>query len=282
VRVACEAMGTRFEIVVHGDDPVRLRAAGEAAMHEIQRLDCQLSFYRPDSELSWLNARAARAPVQVEPGFFGLLERCLQLTEATDGAFDITVAPLMRAWRFVNGDGRLPDGHTLAAARALVGRGGVELDVRRRTVRFTRPGVALELGAAGKGYAIDRAMSILAEHEVASALMHGGTSSIHATGNDPGRIGWTVTWAARPLALRNEALSVSAPHGKCFREGGRTYGHVLDPRSGEPVLRTASALVTGPRSLECDALSTAVLVLGPDWLPTLGTRFPAYRGMLAS
>lgn len=278
-------MATRFELVLHGGESGRLRAAGEEALAEIQRLDRQLSFYRPDSELSWVNARAALGPVQVEPRFFRLLERCLQLTDATDGAFDITIAPLMRAWHFVSAGGALPDCETLARARSMVGRQHIELDADRCTVSFTRPGVAIDLGAAGKGYAIDRAMSVLTEHDITSALLHGGTSSIHTIGSDKGAAEWMIRWSRqvteRPIVLRNEALSVSAPHGKCFEAGGRTFGHVMDPRIGEPVVRTASAVVIGPGSLECDALSTAVLVHGPDWVPTLSGRFPGYSGMVS-
>lgn len=286
VRLACEAMKTRFEVVLHGDDPVRLRAAGEEALGEIQRLDRQLSFYRPDSELTWVNAHAGAGPVPVEPRFFRLLERCLELTEATDGAFDITIAPLMRAWRFVNGEGAVPDRQTLARARSAVGRDRVMLDARRSTVSFARPGVAIDLGSAGKGYAIDRAMGVLAEYDVSRALLHGGTSSIHALGDGERQAGWTVGWtpphrAAERITLRDSALSVSAPRGKCFEVDGRRFGHVMDPRTGEPVAGAASALVVGPQSFECDALSTAVLVLGHGWLPTLAARFSSYRGMVA-
>jgi thiamine biosynthesis lipoprotein len=279
-------MATRFEVVLHGDDPVRLRAAGEEALAEIQRLDRQLSFYRPDSELSWVNAHAGQAPVPIEPRFFRLLERCLQLSDASDGAFDITVAPLMRAWRFVNARGAQPDRRILDVARDAVGRHCVALDTARRTVRFTHPRVAIDLGAAGKGYAIDCAMNVLAEHGIGNAFLHGGTSSAHAVGNDEGEVGWRVGWAppdapVERILLRDAALSVSAPHGKCFEAEGRTFGHVMDPRTGEPVVGAASALVVGPRSFECDALSTALLVLGIEWLPTLTTRFPGYRAKVA-
>src|SRR5690242_12647427 len=102
VTLACNAMATRFEIVLNGTDEVRLRAAGEEALEEIGRLEAQLSFYRPTSEISHLNARAAHAPVRVEPGLFRLLQQAQRLSEETNGAFDITVAPLMRCWGFVN------------------------------------------------------------------------------------------------------------------------------------------------------------------------------------
>jgi thiamine biosynthesis lipoprotein len=257
--LSCDAMATRFEVVLRGGDPVRLRAAGEEALEEIQRLDRQLSFYRPESDISWLNARAALEPVPVEPRLFQLLERCMWIAAATDGAFDITTA----------------------------GFHHIELDCEHCTVRFTRPGVAIDLGAAAKGYAIDRAMDVLAEHRIGNALLHGGASSVHAFGHDEQDRYWKVAWT-RPDAVPEEillcdaALSVSAPHAQSFEAKRRTFGHVIDPRTGKPTAAARSALVVGPKSLECDALSAAALVLGADGVSRLNARFPEYHARIAA
>jgi len=182
VRLALDAMGTRFELVLGSGEAVRLRAAGEEALAEILRLDHQLSTYRSSSEVSWINVRASQTPVVVEAGLFGLLECCQALSRATEGAFDITVGPLLRAWGFVNGTGRLPSDDARRAAGANVGWKHLELDPDRRTVRFGKPGMRIDFGAIGKGYAIDAAIEILRSHDIRSALVHGGTSSIHAIG----------------------------------------------------------------------------------------------------
>jgi thiamine biosynthesis lipoprotein len=216
--LAAHAMATRFELVLDGGDEARLRAAGEDALAEIVRLDGQLSFYRPSSDVSWINGRAALEPVLVEPRLFGLLERCVALSAATDGAFDITIGPLMKAWRFAGGAGACPDAAALARARALVGFRGIELDAARRTVRFARPGMLIDLGSAGKGYAVDRAISRLRDNGVPCALLHGGTSSVHAIGAPRRSVGWRVGWnpdgaPARTFALQDSALAVSAVHG---------------------------------------------------------------------
>jgi thiamine biosynthesis lipoprotein len=286
LKLAANAMATRFELVLDGDDEGRLRAAGEDALEEIVRLDIQLSFYRPASDVSLINRRAAFEPVLVEPRLCELLARCLAVSAASDGAFDITIAPLMKAWRFTDGSGACPEPAVLARARALVGFHGIELDAARRTVRFARPGMLIDLGSAGKGYAVDRAIARLRENGVSSALLHGGTSSVHAIGaphrSDAWRIGWSPEGApARTFDLHDSALAVSAVHGKAFRGNGRLFGHVMDPRSGQPAAVTQSAVVTGPDSLLCDALSTALLVRGAAWLPSLSERFPGYSGMAA-
>jgi len=278
VRLAIEAMATRFELVLPLDAPggeARLRAVGEEALAEIVRLESRLSAFRPASDISWINAYASDRAVRVEPTLFALVQRCLALSAATAGAFDITVGPLMRAWR---------SGGDIAAARACVGYRHVHLDARRSTIRLGRRGMSLDLGAAGKGYAIDEAIAVLAAHGCTSALLHGGTSSVHAIGGAPEGAGWTIAWAPPggtecAFRLDGSALSVSAAHGRAFQRDGRSYGHVIDPSSGWPGEAANAAVVTGPRSLECDALSTALLVLGPAWLPALRARFPGYDGL---
>ncbi len=278
VRLALEAMATRFELVLHGDDAVRLRAAGEEALAEIRRLEAQLSFYDPSSQISRINARAADGPVRVAPRLFRLLQTAQQLHAATDGAFDLTVAPLMRCWGFTRGTGHLPDPEALAEARSKTGMHLVLLDEEAFTVAFARPGVLLDLGAIGKGYAVEEAAQILVEAGVERAFLHGGTSTIHALGTPLDEACWNVAIPhpdADPAApndddvlvvvpLKDEALSVSAVWGKAFEADGKTYGHVLDPRSGHPVDGAVLTAVAGPSATTCDALSTALLVLGCD------------------
>lgn len=276
VRLARQAMATRFELVLQGEDATWLRAAGEEALGEIARLEAQLSFYRASSELSRVNARAAEAPVPVEAGLFRLLQAARRLYDATGGAFDPTVAPLMRCWGFAGGTGHLPDPDALAEARARTGMHLVELDEAHRTVAFARPGVLLDLGGIGKGYAVDEAVLLLREAGVGRALLHGGTSTVYALGRPFDADRWTVALpypgaagdapdGADVLAvvpLEDEALSVSAVWGKAFTVGGKTYGHVLDPRAGRPVDGAVLAAVVLPDAVDTDALSTALLVLG--------------------
>jgi len=281
-------MATRFELALYGEDPARLRAAGEEALEEIARLETQLSFYRSESELHWINARAAAGPVKVEPRLFRLLQLCVTLGEQTEGAFDITIAPLMRVWGFAGGAGRQPEPAEIEAARAVIGRHHLLLDEERFEVRYDRPGVEMDLGAIGKGYAIERAAEMLREAGVTAALLHGGTSSLYAIGAPPGESAWRVgirhpssSKQNAVMELRDSSLSVSAVHGKCFKEGDREFGHVLDPRTGWPAEGPKTAAVAGPSPTIGDALSTALLVLGEAGLDRLRSRFPGYSGMVA-
>ena len=286
VLVAREAMATRFEIVLHGENAVALRAAGEEALDEVERLEAQLSLYRPDTEIARVNALAHREAVRVSPPVFGLLQHARQLHRETGGAFDITIAPLMRCWGLMGERGRVPAPEALAQARAQVGMHLVHLDPANFTVRFERAGVMLDLGAIGKGYAVEKAAALLRELGVSSALIHGGTSTIYAIGHPHDQEVWKVALELPPgisptptqdrleacptllavVSLCDESLSVSAVWGKSFQAGGKTYGHILDPRTGTPAAAAIMAAVVLPSATETDALSTALLTLGLDGL----------------
>lgn len=298
-------MATRFELVMHGLDPRRLRAAGEEALAEIERLDRRLNAYNPQSDISWINAHAGVEPVKVEGRLFRLLQQSLELHQLTDGAFDITIGPLMHAWGLAQGQGRVPSDDELSEARALVGSDKIILNDSDFTIRFAIDGMRIDLGAIGKGYAIEQAVEILKDHGITSALLHGGTSSIHAIGQNWGQtpiLPWRVAIRAKKgdgalfacaprkkgsvplflpdvIDLHDSSLSVSAIHGKSFTTDGINYGHVIDPRTGQPVRSTPQAAVMGPSATVCDALSTALLVLGKGWLPELSVRFAGYHGV---
>lgn len=282
-------MATRFELALHGDNEPALRAAGEEALHEIDQLEAQLSLYRPTSEIALVNARAACEAVRVSPRVFGLLERAAKLSQETGGAFDITIAPLVRCWGFMGGTGQMPAAEDIAQARSCVGMSLVELDAKASTVRFARKGVMLDLGAIGKGYAIEQAAELLRESGLTSALVHGGTSTVCALGTPPEKPGWNVAIPdpdpkrKEPLmivSLKDEAMSVSAVWGRSFEFEGRTLGHVIDPRTGHPTANAVlSAVVTGSAT-ESDALSTALLVRGEQGYDEIATLRKGSRALV--
>ena len=290
VVLALNAMATRFELMLHGENPARLRAAGEAALAEVGRLEAQLSLYRPTSEIARVNARAAREPVRVSPPVFRLLQHARQLHAETGGAFDIAIAPLVRCWGFMHGTGRLPEPAELEEARRLAGMTHVMLDEQSLCVRFDREGVMLDLGAIGKGHAIDCAAEILREAGVAGALLHGGTSTVYGLGRPPDAEGWKIAIASGPdesssrgaVLLRDNALSVSAAWGKFFEADGRKFGHVIDPRAGRPVNNAVMAAVVLPSATETDALSTALLVAGLEGHDAIASLRPEMRTLVVA
>jgi thiamine biosynthesis lipoprotein len=298
VRLARHAMATRFEWMLWGQAAERLRAAGEEALDEVDALESALSRYRGSSDIARVNAGAAVGPVRVLPGTFRLLERARGLSEVTDGAFDITVGALLRAWGFVGGTGSRPSPEAIRQARDASGWHRIHLDASAFSVTFDCPGMELDLGALGKGHALDRALDLLTEAGVPHALLHGGTSSILTRGLAPDGRAWRVglpgprdsTTGATGLVappglpsvthsvdLHDESLSVSAVWGKSFIEGGEELGHVLDPRTGKPVRRARCAAVVGPEAAVSDALSTALLVLGPEGRPLIEANNSGYR-----
>jgi thiamine biosynthesis lipoprotein len=313
VMLALNAMATRFELVLHGENATRLRGAGEEALREVERLEAQLSLYRPTSEIARVNALAAREPVRVSPPVFGLLQHARQLQHESGGAFDITVAPLVRGWGFMHGTGRLPDPAEIEEARARSGMAHVMLDEMNYSVRFDQEGVMIDLGAIGKGYAIDCAAEILREAGVTSALLHGGTSTVYGIGAPPDADGWKIAIGAAPneprsvvgtprcgvrsaqradpahlehrqitILLRDNALSVSAVWGKSFEADGKKFGHVIDPRTGWPVNNAVQAAVVLPSATETDALSTALLVMGLEGHEAISRLRPDMRTLIVA
>ncbi len=280
VRVSRRAMACQFEVLFNAGQYDDVSTKGVEALQRVAELEEQLSFFRPESELNRINRQAALEPVEVEPGLFGLLELALRLSEETAGAFDITAAPLWEAWGFARRAGRVPSPEALAKARQNVGSHLVELDPARRTVRFRRPGVRLNLGALGKGYALDRAADVLQSAGVGHFLFHAGQSSVLACGHRgigpdpsaPDGPGWTVgvrhpLWPQRrwaELRLCDRALGTSAPTFQSFCHQGTRYHHILDPRTGQPAQGTLAVTVVAQTATLADALSTALFVMGPE------------------
>jgi thiamine biosynthesis lipoprotein len=269
-----DVMGSTFSVLVHGGDPIALEAAAEAAFGEAHRLDRMLSNYQLDSEWSALNRHAAERPVRVSAELFDLLERCVGYSEESEGAFDITVGPLVRAWGFYQDEGRLPGAGQLSDAASRVGFRHVRLDRAARTVRFDRAGVELDPGGIGKGYAVDRMVDVLRRAGVRMALVSAAGSSMYAMGAPPGEPrGWRIPIrapgdpqaAAAEVFLEDASLSTSGSYEKFFRAGGRVYSHIIDPRSGYPAGGVSSVSVIAPRTIDSEAWTKPYFINGRAW-----------------
>lgn len=268
--LAVNAMGTRFELVLAGDQPHRIRAVGELALREITECHARFNLFDTGSWLNTINRRATREAVALDDLTFDLLNLCQQVHQDSFGAFDVTVAPLMHATGLHRAESPCNQDE-LDRARSLVGMRHVQLDGDAKTIRFTRPGITLDLGAVAKGFAIDLAMEVLKDHGVTCALLHGGTSTAAAIGSPPDQDGWRIRLheGGPTIPLIDNAVSVSAPTGRMIESRGQTIGHVLDPRTGESAMALPYAAAVGPSACLADAWSTALLVLGhrPEVMP---------------
>jgi thiamine biosynthesis lipoprotein len=279
--VGREAMACRFEVVFNVGEVPDATELGVAALDLVDEIEATISIYREESELSRLNAGAAAGWQPVSDELHGLLTLARELHGRTGGGFDIAAGALVRAWGFLRRQGRTPTDDELASALAASGMRHVELDAAGRRMRFTRPGVEINPGAIGKGWAVDRASDALAAAGVPSMLVHGGQSSVRARGIHgpalPGRRGWPVglrhpLFPGRRLAtiaLEDRALGTSGSATQFFVDRGRRLGHILDPRTGRPAEGVLSATVIAPTAAVADALSTAAYVLGVAGLETI-------------
>jgi thiamine biosynthesis lipoprotein ApbE len=266
------SMASVYAIEAYGPDPAALRRITEEAFDEVDRIDRLMSHYKADSPLSRLNREAARHPVPVDAELYDLIAEAMRYNRESSGAFDITVGPLMKAWGFFRGEGRMPSGEELALARRHVGASHVVMNPADRTIAFDQPGVELDLGGIAKGYAVDRAVGVLKRRGVAAALISAGGSTIYALGAPPGRDGWDVTIqdpvdsrrVARRLTLRDRALSIAGSSEKSFESGGVTYSHIMDPRTGRPIPGPLSVAVLASTGTAGDALDNAFFVMGPE------------------
>ncbi len=271
VRLTTRAMACEFAVILNPGPGEQVMAASDA-LDVVHVLEDQMSAYRGQSEVSQINKTAADGPVAVEPRLYELLDESRRICEATAGAFDPTSGPLIALWRAARQGGRVPNESEIAQTLAQTGIEGVQFDDSAKTVQFRHPGVELNLGGIGKGYALDRAGQVLDDRGYADWLIHGGHSSVLASGDHQGRSGWPVgirnplfpDTRLATILLRDQALSSSGSGVQSFRHNGRRYGHILDPRSGWPAEEMLSVTVLAPTASQADALSTAFFVLGVE------------------
>lgn len=276
IQVDRRAMACEFQIILNAGQHASATEAAIEAMDLVERLEDQLSWFRDSSELCRINRMAAASPVLVERRLFDLLTEAISLSEETGGAFDIAAAPLWELWGFHRREGKMPSEADIQDVLQRTGHRQIRLRRENQTVEFARDGVALNLGAIGKGYALDRCGEHLISQGVENFLIHGGQSSMLARG---GRAGgpdvdhsWTVA-LRHPLKpdrriaeiyLRDRALGTSGTGSQFFHFEGKRYGHILDPRTGWPADELISATALAPTAAQADALATAFFVMGVE------------------
>ncbi len=283
------AMGTLFRIVVFAPSSESAAAGATAAFERIEQLDAALSDYRQDSELSRVCAHsdlgAPTAWLAVSHDLFEVLAQSAVVAHASDGAFDVTAGPVIALWRRAKRQSEVPQDERIATALQSVGWKLVELDREQQRVRLLAPRMRIDLGGIAKGYAVDAALDVLAQHGLERALVVGG-GDVGARRAPPHERGWhvelapsgvSVTGDADPSAailLENGAVSSSGDAEQSVELSGVRYSHIVDPRNGRALTERRAAIVIARDSTTADALATAMCVLGPELGIALAQRTP--------
>jgi thiamine biosynthesis lipoprotein len=285
------AMGTEFTLYLYSPNPALAASTSEEVFDEIDRIEQLLSNYRDSSELSRINENAAHGPVTTDPEMIDFLQQSQHWSRLSDGAFDITVGRLMKAWGFFRSHGRIPTDTELADLRAVTGWQKVKLDPAARTVLFTSPGIELDPGGIGKGFAVDSAVRILRADHISAAMLSAGSSTLYALGAPPHTRGWRIV-VPGPLpskktlsviTLRDTSLSSADCSQKNFTLGGHLYCHIMDPRTMRPVEGKIQISVVDPSATASDALSNVIFVEPPaESIATLKASAPEARALIVS
>jgi FAD:protein FMN transferase len=264
-------MGTQFRIVLYAPDEATGKKASDAAFARIADLDDIMSDYKPASELMQLCKKAGGEPAAVSDDLFNVIARSLEISRLTEGAFDITVGPVVRLWRRARRTMTMPDADELAQALKLVDYRQVQMDSKNRTVRLTAKGILLDLGGIGKGWAARAALEVLRRHGILHALVAGG-GDIVVGDAPPAAPGWRIGIApldnptakpSRYLSLSNAAVSTSGDTEQYVVIGGKRYSHIVDPKTGLGLTVRMSCTVVASDGKTSDGLATGMCVLGP-------------------
>jgi FAD:protein FMN transferase len=292
------SMGTVFEVSAYASDENRIEKAFNDVLKEVNRLDYLMSNYKEDSELSKLNKSAASEPVYCDNELAYIIEQSLRYSDITDGAFDITIGPLMKKWGFFRGQGKIPGKEELETALESVSYKNIiiEEEIKKslfrdpsivKTISFKNPDTQIDLGGIGKGYAVDAATKVLKANGIRSALIN-FAGNIYAYGTTPGRKSWVIglqhprksEGILGSFEIKDKAVSTSGDYEKFFIIDGKRYSHIIDPRTGNPVKDIVSVTIVADNATRADALSTGVFVLGLDKGMELIENLPDVEGII--
>lgn len=276
-RARREMMGTFIEMTVYGLTESRAASAVDEAFAEMEELAAVLSEWRPDSEVSRINAGAGGPPVKVGPHTLAVIQAGMEVSRWSDGAFDLSWAALRGLYLFQPGEEHIPSPAEVASRLPLVRFTDIVVDQGASTVQLARKGMKIGTGGIAKGYTLDRAAQVLRKAGATSFMFFGG-GQIQLHGSKAGRP-WRVG-IQHPrrndyfafLESTGGSVSTSGDYEHAFIRDGRRWHHLLDPRTGMPVDHTMSVTVVADSGLYADALSTAIFVMGAERaLPRMGT-----------
>lgn len=269
-RKALRLMGNQFEFSVVDEDEIRAQQRIAEAIAEVQRIEELLTTFGENSQTNRINAMAGLEPVRVDREVFELIERSLSISSLTQGAFDITYGSIDKSlWNFDKTMTSLPDEKTVRSAIRLINYRNVVLDKEHCTVFLKEKGMRIGFGGIGKGYAAERAKTLLVAAGVESGIVN-ASGDLTVWGTQPDGEAWTIGIAdpdqkARPFAsvkLTNTSVATSGNYEKYVVIGGKKYSHTIDPRSGYPVQGIKSVTIICANAEIADAMATPVMVMG--------------------
>jgi thiamine biosynthesis lipoprotein len=285
-RIEDGIMGTRVTVELWAEDARAGNEAIDAVIAEMERIDREMSTYKPDSEVSRVNAQATKQSLKISAELFELLKTSIEYSELTGGAFDVTYASVGFMYDFRAH--QKPTDAQIQSALPAVNYKHIVLDEKYRTVRFTHPNVRIDLGGIGKGHAVDRGIAILRARGVDHALITAGGDS-RIIGDRFGKP-WIIgirhpddkAKLIAKIPLEDTAISTSGDYERYFDENGRRYHHILDPRTGRSASKVRSATILAPTATRTDGLSKTAFVLGPEEAMKIYNKLPDVDAILVT
>lgn len=265
-------LDTLVTIKAYGPHKAQVERAVDQAMEEIEKIDSQMDCFNPRSEVSKINKTAAKkggGKITVSPDLMTVIAASKEYNLKTEGAFDITLRPVMRLWDF-NGKAHVPSQQQLQEALALVDMNNLEINREEGTISFKKRGMALDLGGVAKGYAADRAVAVLKKHGIRRALVTTGSTTM-VMDSKPNNEPWIIgvqnprkdNSTLGTIGLTNKSISTSGDYQQYFMSKGKRYHHILDPKTGLPARECMSVtIITSDSCMDADILSTALFVIG--------------------
>jgi len=286
-------MGTFAEVSIYSNDEKTAGKAIEESLDEMERMDRIMSNYKKDSELSRLNKKAAKSPVPCNGELLDVIEQSQYYSELSGGAFDITVSPVVALWGFFREKGHVPPDKEVEKVLPAVSYKNIVVNKSNDTkkpaaISFKNTQTQIDLGAIGKGYAVDKALEIIRKYGISNGCINLG-GNIYVLGTPPGKNAWKIG-VQHPrnsgeilgyLELKNEATATSGDYERFFEFNGKRYSHIINPQTGRPVSGTIATTIVAPTSTEVDALSTSVFVLGHEKGMELIKKIPNAEAMIA-
>jgi len=254
-------MGTTVRIILYAPSSEIAERAAEEVFASFRTLQEMMSDYIFDSELSLLCK--SRGWIRVSDDLFAVLWAAKYYSTMSDGAFDVTVGPMTRLWRRSRRQRELPSEQLVEQARQLVGNHLWEIEERTQSVRLLKAGMRFDLGAIGKGYAIDRAFEIIQRHGITSQLIDAG-GDLRVSAPPPGSDGWRVAKGEEMIDLKDAAMATSGGRFQFVLIDGVRYAHIVNPKTGLGMTELHTVHITAPTAMEADALATAVFILGRE------------------